>query len=111
VDKTRRTLYFSDESSCNQHAHGSCEHSQRESVGNRISRKDAESAGKPLNDEDLVQYILVGLGEDYDSVVNSVLVHSQAITVSELASQMLAFESHVDLCSGSSRSSANFTKR
>jgi hypothetical protein len=47
------------------------------------------ATGKPLDDEDLVQYILAGLDEDFDSVVNSILARSQAITVSELASQML----------------------
>jgi hypothetical protein len=31
------------------------------------------AARKPLDDEDLVQYILAGLDEEYDSVVNSVL--------------------------------------
>jgi hypothetical protein len=44
------------------------------------------TAGKPLDDEDMVQYILAGLDEDYDSVVNSILACPQAITVSELAS-------------------------
>jgi hypothetical protein len=72
---------------------------------------DMSATGKPLDDEDLVQYILARLDEDYDSVVNSILVRPQAITVSELASQMLAFESRVDLRSGSSGSSANFAKR
>jgi hypothetical protein len=72
---------------------------------------DMSATGKPLDDEDLVQYILAGLDEDYDSVVNSVLARPQAITVSELAYQMLAFESHIDLRSGCSGSSANFAKR
>jgi hypothetical protein len=76
-----------------------------QSLGN-----DMSATGKPLDDEDLVQYILAGLDEDYDSVVNSVLTHPQAITVSELTSQMLAFESRIDLHSGSSGSSANFAK-
>jgi hypothetical protein len=43
-----------------------------------------------------VQYIFAGLDEDYNSVVNSILARSQAISVSELAAQMLAFESRVD---------------
>jgi hypothetical protein len=77
-----------------------------QSLGN-----DMSTTGKALDDEDLVQYILAGLDEDYDSVVNSVLAHPQAITVSELASQMLAFESRIDLHSGSSGSSANFAKQ
>jgi hypothetical protein len=76
-----------------------------QSLGNDIAATE-----NPLDDEDLVQYILAGPDEDYDSVVNSILVCSQAITVSELASQMLAFESRIDLRSGSSGSSTNFSK-
>jgi hypothetical protein len=72
---------------------------------------DMAMAGKPLNDEDLVQYILAGLDEDFDSVVNSVLAHPQAITVSELAAQMLSFQSQVDLRNGGSCSSTNFARR
>jgi hypothetical protein len=34
---------------------------------------DMATAGKPLDDEDLVQSILARLDEDYDSVVNSIL--------------------------------------
>jgi hypothetical protein len=36
---------------------------------------DMAVAGKPLDDEDLIQYILAELDEDYDSVVNSILAH------------------------------------
>jgi hypothetical protein len=72
---------------------------------------DMAAAGKPLDDEDLVQYILAGLDEDYDSVVNSVLAHPQAISVGELTAQMLAFESRVDLHSSGSGSSANLAGR
>jgi hypothetical protein len=44
---------------------------------------DMAIARRPLDDEDLVQYILVGLDEDYDFVVNSVLARPLAISVSE----------------------------
>jgi hypothetical protein len=74
---------------------------------------DMASAGKPLDDEDLVQYILSGLDEDYDSMVNSVLARATPISVSELATQMLFFETHIILCNGNggSGSSANFARR
>jgi hypothetical protein len=58
---------------------------------------DMAATGKPLDDEDLIQYILPGLDEDFNSVVNSVLARPQAITVAELAAQMLTFESYVDI--------------
>jgi hypothetical protein len=54
---------------------------------------DMATAAKPLDDEDMVQYVLARLDEDYDSVVNLVLAQTQPITVSELVAQMLAFES------------------
>jgi uncharacterized protein YaaN involved in tellurite resistance len=69
------------------------------------------AVGKLLDDEDLVQYILAGLDEEYDSVVNSILALPQAITMSELTSQMLSFEARVDLRSGGSGSSANVARR
>jgi hypothetical protein len=70
------------------------------------------AAGKALDNEDLVQYILSGLDNDYDSVVNLVLARPIPIIVSEMAAQMISFEARVDLRSnGGSGSSANFTKR
>jgi hypothetical protein len=76
-----------------------------QSLGN-----DMATTGRPLDDEDLVQYILGGLDEDYDSIVNSIPACAQPILVSELASQMLAFESRVDLRAGGSGTSANFAR-
>jgi hypothetical protein len=77
-----------------------------QSLGN-----DMATAGRSLNDENLVQYILGGLDEDYNLVVNFVLARPQPISVSKFASHMLAFESSVDLCVGGYGSSANFTRR
>jgi hypothetical protein len=71
---------------------------------------DMATVGKPLDNEDLVQYIFAGIDEDYDSVVNSVLVRPQLILVSGLASHMLAFKSCVDLRSNGSGSYANFAR-
>jgi hypothetical protein len=58
---------------------------------------DMAVTGKLLDDEDLIQYILAELDEDYDSVVNSILAHPQIITISALVAQMLSFEARVDL--------------
>jgi hypothetical protein len=72
---------------------------------------DMAAAGKALDDEDLVQYIMYGLDEDYDSVVNSVLARPIPITVSELAAQIISFEARIDLRSNDgSDSSVNFSK-
>jgi hypothetical protein len=71
------------------------------------------AAGRTLEDEELVEYILTGLDEEYDYVVSSVLSRSDTISVSELYSQLVAFETHLDLCNKGgnslSASSANTT--
>jgi hypothetical protein len=42
------------------------------------------SAGKKLDDEDLVSYILAGLDSDFDPVISTVSTRVEAITVGEL---------------------------
>lgn len=71
------------------------------------------AAGRPLEDDELVEYILTGLDEEYDSLVSGVLSRTDPISVSELYSQMLAFETRVELRnnSSSSGSSANIANR
>jgi hypothetical protein len=54
------------------------------------------AAGRPLEEEELVEYILAGLDEEYDSVVNSVLAKTEPTTISELVAQIFAFETRVD---------------
>ncbi|WVZ54710.1 hypothetical protein U9M48_005468 [Paspalum notatum var. saurae] len=70
------------------------------------------AAGRPLEDDELVEYILTCLDEEYDSVVSSALGRAEPISVSELYSQMLAFETRMNLrnnghSSGSSANAAN----
>jgi hypothetical protein len=43
------------------------------------------AAGRPLEDEELVEYILTGLDDEYDSVVSSILARSEPVSVSELS--------------------------
>lgn len=67
------------------------------------------TVGRPLEDDELVEYILTGLDHDYDSLVSAVLARVESISVSELYSQMLAFETWMDLRNNgnSSESAAN----
>lgn len=69
------------------------------------------AAGRPLEDEELVEYILTGLDDDFDPVASSVLTRTEPISVSELYSQMLAFETRLDLRNNSPGSSANVANR
>jgi hypothetical protein len=62
------------------------------------------AAGRPLEDEELVEYILTGLADEYDSVVSSIFARSEPVSVSELYSQLLAFETRLDLRSNHNNS-------
>ena len=68
---------------------------------------DMASAGTPLGDEELVQYILTGLDMEYNPIVSAVLARVEPITINELYSQLLSFEQRLDFLSGGSNSSAN----
>jgi hypothetical protein len=70
------------------------------------------AAGRTLDDDELVEYILTGLNEEYDSLVSSVLARADPISVGKLYSQMLTFEKRIDLrnkhnLSGSSANAAS----
>lgn len=71
------------------------------------------AAGRPLEDDELVEYILTGLDDDYGSLVSAVLARDELISVSELYSQMLAFEIRMDLRNNGNSfgSSANVANR
>jgi hypothetical protein len=71
------------------------------------------AAGRKLEDDELVEYILTRLDEEYDSLASNVLSRTDPISVSELYSLMLAFETRVDLHTkgNSSRSSTNTVSR
>jgi hypothetical protein len=47
---------------------------------------DMAAAGRSLDDDELVEYILTGLDEEYDSLVSSVLTRAYPISVGELYS-------------------------
>jgi hypothetical protein len=50
------------------------------------------SAGKRLDDEDLVSSILEGLDPDFDSVISTVSARVEPILVTELYGQLLSHE-------------------
>nr|XP_034594394.1 uncharacterized protein LOC117856076 [Setaria viridis] len=65
------------------------------------------SAGKPLDDEELVSYILTGLDMEFNPIASAVLARVEPISVSELYTQLLAFEQRLDLVGSGSGSLAN----
>jgi hypothetical protein len=60
-----------------------------------------------LDDEELVEYVLTRLGEDYTSLVTNLTARVEPITVGELYSQLLNFETCMDLTYGGSLGSGS----
>jgi hypothetical protein len=54
-------------------------------------------AGKKLDDEELCSYILAGLDYEYNSLVSSIATRIEPITMGELYSQLLSFETRLEL--------------
>ena len=68
---------------------------------------DMASAGKKLEDEDLVTYILTSLGEDFESVVTAIATRVEPITVPELYAQLISHEQCKGLNNDGAQLSAN----
>ncbi|WVZ56301.1 hypothetical protein U9M48_006851 [Paspalum notatum var. saurae] len=68
-------------------------------------------AGKPLENEELVQYVPTGLDMDYNPVVTSILARTQETSFTEVVSQLLSFEQHIAMYDVGSQSSANVANR
>jgi hypothetical protein len=58
------------------------------------------SAGKKLDDEELISYILVGLDYEYNSLVSSIAARVEPVILGDMYSQLLAFETHLELQNG-----------
>ena len=57
-------------------------------------------AGRKLEDEELVSYILTGLDSEFDSVVMPVSTRVEPITVNELYAQLVAHEQCLEIRGG-----------
>jgi len=70
------------------------------------------SAGRKLEDEELVSYILTGLDLDFDPVVSAVTARVEPISVAELYTQLISHEQRLEMRSGDgNQSSANMASR
>ncbi|WVZ95274.1 hypothetical protein U9M48_041059 [Paspalum notatum var. saurae] len=68
------------------------------------------AAGRPLEDDELVEYILTSLDVDFNPIVSALITKTEPISVNEMYSQLVTFETHMALQSGSG-SSANSASR
>jgi hypothetical protein len=65
------------------------------------------SAGRKLEDEELVSYILNGLGDDFDGSVSAISAQVEPITIAECYAQLMAYEQRKEMHGGGSQSSIN----
>jgi glutathionylspermidine synthase len=65
------------------------------------------SAGKALEDEELVSYIMAGLDFDYNPIVPAMVARVEPISVDELYAQLLSFEACWELTQGGHQASIN----
>lgn len=71
----------------------------------------ATAGGRPLDDEEMIQYIITGLGEGYSEVVSAVCARVEPISVGELYSQVLNFEARQALYRGVQEGTVNLANR
>ncbi|WVZ83847.1 hypothetical protein U9M48_030944 [Paspalum notatum var. saurae] len=73
------------------------------------------AAGKPVEDDEMVSFILSGLDFDYNPIASSILSQTEPISLSEFYSQLLAFDTRLQMLQGSGdgqiQSSANTASR
>ena len=73
------------------------------SLGDEIA-----ASGKPIDEEDMVAYILNGLDDDFEPVISALVAMIEPITMTDLYSQLLSFENRQALRgNGSSVTAAN----
>jgi hypothetical protein len=69
------------------------------------------SAGKKLDDDEVASYILMGVGEEFDSVTYVVANRVNPISLLELQAQLVSHEQRHEIRDGGSHSSANITMK
>ena len=69
--------------------------SKTKALGDEIA-----SVGKPLDDEELVSYILSNLDIDYNPLVSSVVNRSDPISLSDLYAQVMSYDTQLELLQG-----------
>jgi hypothetical protein len=68
---------------------------------------EMKAASRPLYDEELVEYIITNLDEEYTPLVSALCARVEPISINELFSRLLNFETRVNLFSGDHHHSAN----
>jgi histone deacetylase 1/2 len=69
------------------------------------------SAGKKLDDDEVVSYILMGVGEEFESVTSAVANRTDPISLPELQAQLVSHEQRREIRDGGSHSSVNSAEK
>jgi hypothetical protein len=69
------------------------------------------SAGKKLDDDEVISYILMGVGEEFDSVTSAVANRVDPISLPKLQAQLVSHEQCREIHDGGSHSSANIAMK
>ena len=73
--------------------------------------EELAAAGRKLEDEEMVSYILTGLDQEYNPLVTAVTARVEPITLGELYSQLVSLEQRMELQSGGPNPSANLATK
>jgi hypothetical protein len=68
-------------------------------------------AGRKLDNEEMISYLLNGLNEDYNLVATAVANRVEPISTSELFTQLVSHEHHLNHRNGGKSSSANMAAK
>jgi hypothetical protein len=69
------------------------------------------STKKTVHDEELFSYILADLDEEYIPMVLALVAHVEHVTVAEATSQLLSFDTRINILHGGHQASANVVGR
>lgn len=69
------------------------------------------ASGKPIDDEEMISYILAGLDYEYNPIVSALVSRTDPLSVGEVYAQLLNFEQHMELLHPDSQPSANMATR
>lgn len=69
------------------------------------------NSGKPIDDDELISYIITGLDYDYNPVITSLVARADPLTIGEVYSQLLSYEQRLDLLRESDSYSVNAATR
>jgi histone deacetylase 1/2 len=69
------------------------------------------STGKKLDDDEVVSYILMGVGEEFESVTSAVANRTDPISLPELQAQLVSHEQCREIRDGGSHSSVNSVEK